>query len=171
MNDPHHQDMNSQSTASELSQLFERAFDQQRAMWEQAARVSRDEWLGFTTRRLKHANQALENAGGGDGLKGLMQAQQAWLRDFVQDYTAQSVRFSETMSRLAACAMARAVDAGHNAMAEGQDVIRQGREAASENLDTMRQAGADMMRANQEAVHASAESMAPSNQEYRQEYH
>jgi hypothetical protein len=171
MNDPHIQDMNSQSMASELSQKFEQAFDQQRALWQQAARFSRDEWLGFTTRRLKHANQVLENVGGEEGFKSLVQAQQAWLRDFVQDYTAQSVRFSETMSRLAATAMARAADAGRDAMAEGQDVIRQGREAAGEHLDTMRQAGAEMMRANQEAVHAGAESMAPSNQEHRQEYH
>src|SRR3954468_2776448 len=137
MNDPHIQDMNSKPVASELSQLFERAFDQQRALWEQAARVSRDEWLGFANRRLKHANQALENIDGEEGFKSLMQAQQAFLRDLVQDYTAQSVRFHETLSHLAASAMVRAVDAGRDAVVEGQDVIRQTREAASENLDAM----------------------------------
>ena len=171
MNDPQNQDMNSQTMASELSQLFERAFDHQRALWEQAARASRDEWLGFAARRLKHAHDALENIGGEDGFKSLMQAQQAFLRDLVQDYTAQTVRFNETMSRLATSAMTRAVDAGRDVMADGQDLIRHGREAAAENLDTMQQAGVEMMRVNQEAANGGADPMPAVNQEFRQEYH
>jgi hypothetical protein len=166
MHDPQDRNPQSKAMAAELSQWLEQAFDQQRALWEKAARYSRDEMLGFTTLRLKRANQALENVQGEDGLKNLVHIQQAWLRDLVQDYTAQSVRCSEMMSRMAASAMARAVDAGREAMEEGQDVLRQGREAAGENLDTMRQAGAEIIRANHEAVHAGADSLAPASQEY-----
>jgi hypothetical protein len=163
MNDPHTQDTNSQAAASELSQMFQQAIEQQRALWEQAARVSRDESLRFASLRLKRTNQALENVQGREGLKGMIQVQQDWLRDLVQDYTAQGVRFSETMSRLAAGAMARTVHASREAMQEGQDVMRQTREAASENLDTMRQAGAEMMQANHQAIHAGVEQVQPVN--------
>jgi hypothetical protein len=166
MNDPQDRNPQSKEMAAELCQLFEQAFDQQRALWEQAARHSRDESLRFATLRLKRANQALEDVQGGDGFKILGQIQLAWLRDLVQDYTAQSVRCSEMMSRLAASTMVRAVDAGREAMDEGQEVLRQGREVAGENLDTMRQAGAEMIRANHEAIHAGAESIAPPSQEY-----
>ena len=166
MHDSQDKNPQSQDMAAEFSQLFEQAFEQQRVLWEQAARYSRDESLRFATLRLKRANQALENVHGEDGFKVLAQIQQAWMRDLVQDYAAQSVRCSEMMSRLAASAMARAVDAGREVMEEGQDVLRQGREVAGENLDTMRQAGADIIRANHDAVHASAESIAPTSQEY-----
>jgi hypothetical protein len=166
MRDPQDRNPQSQEMAAEFSQLFEQAFDQQRALWEQAARYSRDESLRFATLRLKRANQTLENVQGGNGFKILAQIQQAWLRDLVQDYTAQSVRCSEMLSRLAASAMVRAVDVGREAMDEGQEVLRQGREVAGENLDTMRQADAEMIRANHEAIHAGAESIAPPIQEY-----
>ncbi len=166
MHDPQDRNPQSKEIVAELSQWLEQAFDQQRALWEQAARYSRHESLRFATLRAKRANQALESVQTEDGFKILAHIQQAWLRDLVQDYAAQSVRCSEMMSRLAASAMVRAVDASREALAEGQDVLRQGREVAGENLDTMRQAGADIIRANHEAVHAGAESMAPPSQEY-----
>jgi hypothetical protein len=46
------------------------------------------------------------------------------MRDLVQDCTAQSVRVSETMSRLTAGAVTRVVNASREAMQEGQDVAR-----------------------------------------------
>jgi len=58
-------------------------------------RFSRDESLRFTTLWLRHTNLALENVQGQDGFKSLIQVQQDWMRDLVQDYTAQSVRFNE----------------------------------------------------------------------------
>jgi hypothetical protein len=166
MNDPHPQDTNPQAVALELNQLFEQALEHQRTLWEKAVRFSRDESLRFATMWLKHTNLAVENAQGRDGFKSLIQVQQDWMRDLVQDYTAQSVRVSETMSRLTAGAMTRAVNASREAMQEGQDVARQAREAAGENLDTMRQAGAEMVQANHDAIHDGVEQAQAVSQEY-----
>jgi len=166
MHEPQDSNLQSKEMAVELSQLIEQSFDQQRALWQQAARYFRDESLRFATLRLKRANHALENVQGRDGFKILAQVHQAWLRDFVQDYAEQSVRCGEIMSRLAASAMARTMDAGREAMEEGQEVLRQGKEVAAENLETLHQAGADIVRANHEAIDASVESTALPSQEY-----
>jgi hypothetical protein len=91
---------------------------------------------------------------------------QAWLGDLLQDYASQSVRCSEMMSRLIARAMARPVDVGREAMDEGQDALRQGQEVAGKNLETIRQAGTDIICVNREAVRAGAKSAARPSQQY-----
>jgi hypothetical protein len=166
MHDP--QDSNSQSKeiAAELSQLIEQSLDQQRALWHQAARYSRDESLRFATLRLKRANHALENVQNKDGFQIMVQIHQAWLHDFVQDYASQSVRYGEIMSRLTASAMAHAIDAASEAMEANHDALRQGGEAAVENLDILRESGADIINGSHEAADVAAESTALPSQEY-----
>jgi methyl-accepting chemotaxis protein len=152
--------------ASELGHLFEEASRQQRELWEQAGRYSKDESLRFATLRLKRTNQALEDLHGQNSFKDMVSAHQTWLHDLVEDYAAQSIRLSQMFGSLSSRAMALAADAGKQALENGHEALEQGQAAARENAETVREAGEKVMRANHEAIKGNMESIAQPAQEY-----
>jgi methyl-accepting chemotaxis protein len=147
--------------AGTLARSFEQALQQQRSLWEQVNRFARDESYRIGSRQLEHANQALENMHKSQGMTGMVQAHQDWLRKLVQDYADQSIRYSEMLRDLSSNTFATALDAGRRGMAMGQEAMRAAVDQAEETAETMHRSGQAMAEAAGEGASVMAGQMAP----------
>jgi hypothetical protein len=114
-----------------LGHSFETAFDRNRALFSEMARFAKDESLRIAHKHLEHANHAFAHLQGGRNFTSLIGAQQEWIRDMMQEYAAQSLRYAEmfqTMTR--------------HVQSQVESAAGDLREQAEENLSTLdRQAG------------------------------
>jgi hypothetical protein len=127
--------------AETLSRSFEQSLQQQRSLWEQVNRFAREESYRFGSRQLQQANKALDNMHTSQGVTGLISAHHDWLREMVQDYADQSMRYSEMMRNFSSNAFATAMDAGRRNMAMGQDAMRAAAGQAEETAQTIQDTG------------------------------
>jgi hypothetical protein len=85
-----------------LSHSFETTLDQNRALFTEMARFAKDESLRIAHKHLEHADHAFSHLHDGRNFTSLIGAQQEWIRDMMQEYAAQSLRYAElfqTMTR------------------------------------------------------------------------
>jgi hypothetical protein len=142
--------MHGNEIAGTLARSFEQALEQQRSLWEQVSRFARDESYRLGSRQLEHANKALEDIHNSFGMTGMVNAHQDWLRKLVQDYTDQSIRYSEMLRDLSSHTFATALDAGRRSMMAGQEAMRHATDEAAEAVEAMHRSGHAMAEAASE---------------------
>jgi hypothetical protein len=142
----------SNAIAETLARSFEQALEQQRSLWEQVSHFARDESYRFGSRQLEHAGHALEELHGSQGVAGMMNAQQDWLRKLTQDYADQSIRYSEMLRDLSGHAFATALDAGRRSMMLGQEAMRAASDEAAQAADILHHSGHAMAEAAGESA-------------------
>ena len=84
-----------------LSQSLEKTFDQNRMLWSEMARFTKNESLRFAQLQLDHANHAFARLDDRRDLSGLIGAQQEWFKEMMQDCAQQGLRYAEMLRMLA----------------------------------------------------------------------
>lgn len=84
-----------------LCQSLERTMDQNRVLFSEIARFTKDESLRLAQRNLDRANHAFAHFDDHRNFAGLIGAQQEWIREMMQDYAAQSMHYTEMFRSLA----------------------------------------------------------------------
>jgi hypothetical protein len=111
---------------SHLGECLSQTAESQRALLQEMSNFAKDESQRFFSMRLERHGAAMDRMQNCQGIAGLIGAQQEWLRDLLQDYTSQQMRFANAFRDLA-----------HNAVTSAT-------KAASENIDRMHKQAADM---------------------------
>ena len=119
---------------SQLSQSLAGAAESQRALLSEMTLYAKDESLRFANLRMERNSHALERLSACTGLPGVIELQQEWLRDLMQDYAGQNMRLVGTWRGVA------------------HTVVREATEAAGETAERMQAQAADMTRTTEEAV-------------------
>lgn len=119
---------------SQLSQALAGAAESQRALLSDMTLYAKDESLRFANLRMERNSHALEKLSACTGLPGVIELQQEWLRDLMQDYAGQNMRLVGTWRGVA------------------QTVVRDVTEAAGETVERMQNQAADMAHTTEEAV-------------------
>lgn len=144
MNTPSEHDQ----TVSQLGQSLAQTAQSGRALVEEMTLFAKDESLRFVSLRLERNGAALDRLQNCQGIPGLIGVQQEWLRDLLQDYTGQSMRWMGALRGLTRNVMEKA---GENAadgidhfQQQAGDVMQQLGEAAQQAGDAVDQAGQQM---------------------------
>jgi hypothetical protein len=141
MNDNTHTASNIPAEAvSQLGESLTQAGESHRALVQEMTLFAKDESLRFVNLRLERNGTVLEKLQTCTGLPGLIGVQQEWLRDFVQDYVGQNMRFAGAFRGLA------------------RNVVAQAADATSDNIDRMQHEASDM-------VHKAGEQMDQTTQD------
>jgi hypothetical protein len=112
---------------SQFSESLAQASENQRVLIQEMTQFAKEEGLRFANLRLERNGAAMDKLQNCQGLPGLIGVQQEWLRDFLQDYASQNLRFAGTFGGLA------------------QNVMTSAAEATSENIDRMQHEASDMV--------------------------
>ena len=151
---------------SQLSESLTQAAESHRVLVQDMAEFSKDESLRFANLRLARNGALLDKLQTCAGLPGLIGVQQEWLRDFVQDYTGQNLRFAGAFRGLTRNVVASAVEAGSDiaerVQQETSETVHQAAEAGAETMDHVQHQPSDM-------VHQNGEQMAQDANTYVQE--
>lgn len=86
---------------AQLSQSLEKTLTQNRTLFDEMTRFTRDETLRLARAQLDHADQAFSHVRERRDLSGLIGAQQEWIRRMMQEYAALSLRYAEMFHTLA----------------------------------------------------------------------
>jgi hypothetical protein len=97
-------------TVSQLSQSMAQAAESQRQLAQDIGVFAKDESLRFANLRLERNGSTLDKLQNCHGIPGLLGVQQEWLRDFLQDYTSQSMRVMNAMRGFTKHAMESAAE-------------------------------------------------------------
>jgi hypothetical protein len=125
---------------SQLGESLAQAGESHRVLVQEMTAFTKDESLRFVNLRLERNGAALDKLQTCHGLPGLISVQQEWLRDFVQDYVGQNMRFAGAFRGLA------------------RNVVAQAADATSDNIDRMQHEASDM-------VHKAGEQMDQTTQD------
>ncbi len=109
--------------------------ESQRALAQEMAGFAKDESLRFVNLRLERNGAALDKLQHCHGIPGLIGVQQEWLRDFLQDYAAQSMRMMGAWRGLT------------------ENVLESAAENAADNIDRMQHQASDMAHQAEDAIH------------------
>jgi hypothetical protein len=120
-----------------LSHSFETALDQNRALFAEMARFTKDESLRLAHKQLEHADLVFAHLHDGRNFAGLIGVQQEWIKDMMQEYAMQSLRYAEMFQ-----AMTRRVQSRVESAAS--DMQHQ----AEENIDTFNRQAGEMLDAH-----------------------
>src|ERR1051325_5614570 len=82
----------SDQAVSQISQFLAQAAESQRQLAQEMSVFAKDESLRFANLRLERNGSTLDKLQNCHGIPGLINVQQEWLRDFLQDYSSQSMR-------------------------------------------------------------------------------
>jgi ElaB/YqjD/DUF883 family membrane-anchored ribosome-binding protein len=99
-----------EQTVSQLGQSLTQSAESGRALIQEMTVFAKDESLRFASLRLERNGAALDKLQHCQGIPGLIGVQQEWLRDFLQDYTSQSMRFMGTLRGLTRNVMEKATE-------------------------------------------------------------
>lgn len=136
-------DLNSETGPAKAFSRFNAAVAQagesQRALLQEIGQFTRDESLRFVTLRLERAGTLMDKLATGQGVGGLIAAQQEWLRDLIADYAAHNTRMAGAMRDIAHTMTAQAVEAAGATMTHMQ---QQADEAMHQTADAMEHAQA-----------------------------
>jgi hypothetical protein len=86
---------------AQLSRSMERAMDQNRMLLEEMARFAKEESLRLAHVQLDQADHAFMRLRHSRDLSGLIDAQQDWMKQMMQEYVGLSLRYAEMFHRLA----------------------------------------------------------------------
>ena len=128
---------------SQITDSLDKAMEQNRELLSEMTRFTKEETFRFANRRLERTEQAVEQIHGCRGISGLFNAQHEWLRDLMQDYTDQSLRYAELFRTL------------------GQNAQSHVRAVAGEMSEKVR---AEMEEAGHDAQHAADEASSVNGQ-------
>ena len=106
MNNPSEHDQ----TVSQLGQSLAQTAESGRALVEEMTLFAKDESLRFVNLRLERNGAALDRLQNCQGIPGLIGVQQEWLRDLLQDYTGQSMRWMGALRGLTRNVMEKATE-------------------------------------------------------------
>ena len=146
-----HSSPDSEQAVSQLSQSLAQATESHRLLAQELTVFAKDESLRFANLRLERNGATLDKLQNCHGIPGLIGVQQEWLRDFLQDYTSQSMRMMGALRGLTKNAMESAA------------------ENASENIERMQHEAKDAMERTNEAMNRAGEQvsqMAQDNNNY-----
>ncbi len=86
---------------AQLSQSMERTMDQNRMLLEEMAHFAKEESLRLAHVQLDQADHAFMRLRDSRDMTGLLDAQQEWMKQMMQEYVALSLRYAEMFHRLA----------------------------------------------------------------------
>ena len=104
MNNPIEHDQ----TVSQLGQSLAQTAESATALVKEMTLFAKDESLRFVNLRLERNGAALDRLQNCQGIPGLIGVQQEWLRDLLQDYTGQSMRWVGSLRGLTRNVMEKA---------------------------------------------------------------
>ena len=122
-------------TVSQLGQSLAQTAESGRALVEGMSVFAKDESLRFVNLRLEHNGAALDRLQTCAGLPGLIGVQQEWLRDLLQDYSGQSMRWMGALRGLT------------------RNVMEKVTESAADNIDRMQHEAKNMAHQAEDAIH------------------
>ena len=122
-------------TVSQLGQSLAQSAESGRALVEGISVFAKDESLRFMNLRLERNGAVLDRLQTCAGLPGLMGVQQEWLRDLLQDYSSQSMRWMGAMRGLT------------------RNVMEKATENAADSIDRMKHQASDAMHQAEDATH------------------
>ena len=105
-----------------LSQSLEQTLTQNRNLFEEMARFTKDESLRLAHRQLDHAEQAFSHFRERHDLSGLIGAQQEWLKQMMQEYASLSLRYAEMFHALAQHVQSHVESAASDLQHQAEDV-------------------------------------------------
>ena len=91
----------SQDAMQTLRNSVEKTLDQNRVLLSELAHFTKTESVRVAQRNLDHANQAFAHFDERRDLTGLIEAQQKWIKEMMQDYATQSLHYAEIFRSLA----------------------------------------------------------------------
>ena len=89
-----------QDAIQTLRQSVEKTLDQNRVLLTEIAHFTKAESLRLAQRNLDHATHAFAHFDGRRDLAGLIEAQQEWIKQMMQDYATQSLHYAEMFQNL-----------------------------------------------------------------------
>jgi hypothetical protein len=122
-------------TVSQLGQSLAQTAESGRALVEGMSVFAKDESLRFVNLRLERNGAALDKLQTCAGLPGLIGVQQEWMRDLLQDYAGQSMRWMGAVRGLT------------------RNVMEKASENAADSIDRMQHQANDAMHRSEEAIH------------------
>ena len=139
-----------------FNQSLGKALDYNRALIEDTTQFAVNESRNFINLRLERAHQALAQLESCNGIAGLAGVQQAWMRDFMQDYADQGVRYAQAFQGAARNSVAAVIaaqaplakkvqDVAHDMAQDAQHVAETAEHAAEDNAGAMAHAAQDTM--------------------------
>jgi len=130
MNNPSDHDQ----TVSQLGQSMAQTAESGRALVQDMTIYAKDESLRFVSLRLERNGAVLDKLQNFQGVPGLIGVQQEWLRDLLQDYTGQSMRWMGALRGLT------------------RNVMEKASESAAENIDRMQHQTSEVMHQAEDAA-------------------
>ena len=115
----------SQDAIQTLRDSVEKALDQNRVLLGELARFTKTESMRVAQRHLDHANQAFAHFDERRDLTGLIEAQQKWIKEMMQDYAAQSLHYAEIFRSLAHGVRHQAEHAASEFAAESEEAAKE----------------------------------------------
>jgi hypothetical protein len=115
-------DIDSHESIAQLSQSVEKTLTQNRNLFEDMARFTRDESLRLAHAQLDHANHAFSLFRERQDFSGLIGAQQEWVKQMMQEYAALSLRYAEMFHSLAQHVQSHVESAAHDLQHQADDM-------------------------------------------------
>ena len=93
-------DSSPQDAIQMLRQSVEKTLDQNRVLLTEIAHFTKTESMRMAQRNLDHAHHAIAHFDERRDLTGLIEAQQEWIKQMMQDYATQSLNYAEMFRSL-----------------------------------------------------------------------
>src|SRR6185312_866951 len=108
-----------------LRQSVEKTLDQNRVLLSEIAHFTKCESMRVAQRNLEHANHAFAHFDERRDLAGLIEAQQKWVKEMMQDYASQSLHYAEMFRSLSQGVRRKAEHAASEFAAEGEESAKE----------------------------------------------
>ena len=115
----------SQDAMQTLRNSVEKTLDQNRVLLSELAHFTKTESMRVAQRNLDHANQAFAHFDERRDLTGLIEAQQKWIKEMMQDYATQSLHYAEIFRSLAQGVRHQAEHAASEFAAESEEAAKE----------------------------------------------
>ena len=115
----------SQDAMQTLRNSVEKTLDQNRVLLSELAHFTKTESMRVAQRNLDHANQAFAHFDERRDLTGLIEAQQKWIKEMMQDYATQSLHYAEIFRSLAQGVRHQAEHAASDFAAESEAAAKE----------------------------------------------
>ena len=115
-------DTDRSGSIAQLSQSLEKTLTQNRCLFEEMTRFTKDESLRLAHAQLDRADQAFAYFRERRDLSGLIDAQQEWVRQMMQDYASLSLRYAEMFHGLAKHVQSHVRHAASDVQHEAEDM-------------------------------------------------
>src|ERR1700756_4795009 len=117
-------DSSQQDAIQTLRDSVEKTLDQNRVLLSELAHFTKTESMRVAQRNLDHANQAFAHFDERRDLTGLIEAQQKWIKEMMQDCAAQSLHYAEIFRSLAQGVRHQAEHAASEFAAESEEAAK-----------------------------------------------